>query len=100
MEELHFNRQCQCPRGQNIGPSNLLEGTVCSNYPVCDFGVQSAVRGEYAAQLPELRPHLQLFPTHRDDWLCMLSCSIPANYKHFCLLCAYRESFTWVSSPM
>ena len=88
MEELHFNRQCQCPRGLY----KLLEGTVCSNYPVCDFSVQCAISGEYAAQILELRHHLQLFPTHHDDWLCILSCSIPTNYKHFCLLCAYRET--------
>ena len=76
----------------DLGQPGLLEGTVCSNHPLCDFGVQCAVGGEYAAQILQLRHNLQLFPTHHDDWLCILSCSIPANYQHFCLLCAYRET--------
>ena len=40
----------------------------------------------------ELRHHLQLFPTHHDGWLWILSCSIPANYKHFGLFCASCET--------
>jgi len=32
LKELHFNRQGQSHRGPDVGPSELLEGTICSSY--------------------------------------------------------------------
>jgi len=39
LKELHFNRQGQSPRGPDVGPSELLEGTICSSYSMCDHSV-------------------------------------------------------------
>ena len=32
-----YNDGDQSPKGPNVGPSELLEGAVCSSYPVCDL---------------------------------------------------------------
>ncbi len=51
LKELHFSRQGHSPRGPNVGLSELLKG---SDYPVCNLGVYSAVRGEKASQAVKL----------------------------------------------
>lgn len=45
------------PRGPYIGPSELLKGTICSSYAVCDLSVQGAVRAENTAQVLKVGHH-------------------------------------------
>ncbi len=83
MKELHLNRQGRGLRGPAVGPSELLEGTVCSSYLASQHlsisesqhlsisgavtGETSALRGENTAQVLEVGDQFQLIAMQCED---------------------------------